>query len=45
MTASQPIAPYLPPSDCALCPRLYAFREANRKLFPDKYNAPVPALW
>ena len=33
---------YLPPPDCLLCPRLYAFREANRHLFPDKFNAPVP---
>lgn len=29
------------PRDCDLCPRLKAFREANREKFPDKYNAPV----
>jgi uracil-DNA glycosylase family 4 len=31
-----------PPSDCNLCPRLAEFRHANRKKFPDKFNAPVP---
>ena len=31
----------VPPRDCPLCPRLVAFREANREKFPDKHNAPV----
>lgn len=34
----------LPSSDCALCPRLLSFRTDNRKSFPDKFNAPVPAF-
>ena len=33
-----------PARDCPLCPRLAAFREANRTAFPDFFNAPVPAL-
>jgi uracil-DNA glycosylase family 4 len=37
-----------PPRDCALCPRLAAFRDANRRLFsgslPRWHNAPVPAF-
>jgi uracil-DNA glycosylase family 4 len=32
-----------PPSDCALCPRLAAFRADNRALYPTFFNAPVPA--
>ena len=32
-----------PSRDCALCPRLEAFRCKNRVAFPDKFNAPVPA--
>ncbi len=31
-----------PPHDCPLCPRLAAFRAANRAQFPDWFNAPVP---
>ena len=30
-----------PPADCSLCPRLSAFRTANRRAFPDWHNAPV----
>jgi uracil-DNA glycosylase family 4 len=30
-----------PSRDCDLCPRLVAFREKNRKAFPDWHNAPV----
>ena len=30
-----------PPRDCPLCPRLADFRAANRRAFPDFYNAPV----
>jgi uracil-DNA glycosylase family 4 len=33
-----------PGRDCGLCPRLTAFREKNRKAFPDKFNAPVPSF-
>jgi uracil-DNA glycosylase family 4 len=32
-----------PPHDCPLCPRLVAFRNANREKFPDWWNAPVPS--
>ena len=33
-----------PDRDCALCPRLAAFRQANRGALPDFHNAPVPAF-
>ena len=33
-----------PPSDCALCPRLVAFRRSNRATHPDWHNAPVPSF-
>jgi uracil-DNA glycosylase family 4 len=33
-----------PPRDCALCPRLAAFRQANRHANPDWFNAPVPSF-
>lgn len=33
-----------PERDCALCPRLRAFRENQRALHPDWHNAPVPAF-
>lgn len=33
---------FIPPGrDCPLCPRLVAFREENRKRFPDWHNGPV----
>lgn len=35
-------APAGPPTDCALCPRLVAFRARNRTALPDHFNAPVP---
>jgi uracil-DNA glycosylase family 4 len=31
-----------PPHDCPLCPRLAAFRAANRVQYPDYFNDPVP---
>jgi len=31
-----------PPRDCPLCPRLVAYRDANRVRLPDGWNAPVP---
>jgi uracil-DNA glycosylase family 4 len=33
-----------PSHDCPLCPRLVAFRKANRKAHPDWFNAPVPCF-
>jgi len=33
-----------PPPDCALCPRLAAYRAANRSANPDWFNAPVPSF-
>ena len=33
-----------PPSDCGLCPRLAAFRAAQRQAFPTWHNAPVASF-
>jgi uracil-DNA glycosylase family 4 len=33
-----------PPADCPLCPRLFEFRHANRKAYPDFFNKPVPSF-
>ncbi len=33
-----------PQADCALCPRLVAYREANRAAIPHGFNAPVPSF-
>ena len=33
-----------PQPDCPLCPRLAAFRAAQRKAHPDWFNAPVPSF-
>ena len=33
-----------PERDCALCPRLVQFRQANREVYPDFHNAPVPSF-
>ena len=33
-----------PSPDCPLCPRLAAFRQANRRREPNWFNAPVPSL-
>jgi uracil-DNA glycosylase family 4 len=33
-----------PGRDCPLCPRLVAFRAANRAEWPDWFNAPVPSF-
>jgi uracil-DNA glycosylase family 4 len=33
-----------PGRDCPLCPRLVAFRKANRKAEPSWFNAPVPSF-
>ncbi len=32
------------PRDCPLCPRLVAYRDANRKAEPTWFNAPVPSF-
>jgi len=42
MAPSPTAAPELPGRDCPLCPRLAAFRQENRRLYPDFFNAPVP---
>jgi uracil-DNA glycosylase family 4 len=36
--------PQTPPHDCPLCPRLKAFRDANRAKYPDWFNGPVPSF-
>lgn len=33
-----------PPRDCPICPRLAAYREANRAAHPDWYNGPAPSF-
>ena len=33
-----------PAHDCAICPRLAAYREANRAANPDWFNGPVPGF-
>lgn len=37
-------APETPARDCALCPRLTAFRADNSVAYPDFHNAPVPSF-
>ena len=37
-------SPLAPPHDCALCPRLKAFRDTNRAKYPGWFNAPVPSF-
>lgn len=39
-----PEAPAEAPLDCPLCPRLVAYREANRAAHPDWFNAPAPSF-
>ncbi len=39
-----PDFPVLPAKACRLCPRLAAFLDANRRLYPDFWNAPVPSF-
>lgn len=36
--------PAAPARDCALCPRLSSYRDANRAAHPDWFNAPVPSF-
>jgi uracil-DNA glycosylase len=33
-----------PHPDCPLCPRLAAFRQENRRAYPEFHNAPVPSF-
>jgi uracil-DNA glycosylase family 4 len=33
-----------PPGNCPLCPRLFEFREQNRRSFPEFFNDPVPSF-
>jgi uracil-DNA glycosylase family 4 len=33
-----------PSADCPLCPRLAAFRQENRRKYPEFHNAPVPCF-
>jgi uracil-DNA glycosylase len=42
--ASPGPAPDVPDRDCALCPRLAAFRRRNRESEPGWHNAPVPSF-
>lgn len=34
----------VPERDCRLCPRLAAFRDQNRRDYPEFYNGPVPVF-
>jgi len=46
MPLTRPCEPGLlkPSPDCRLCPRLAAFRDANRAQYPEFHNAPVPSF-
>jgi len=33
-----------PPRDCPICPRLVAYRDANRAAHPDWFNGPAPSF-
>src|SRR6202000_539829 len=33
-----------PPRDCPICPRLVAYRQANRAAHPDWFNGPAPSV-
>jgi len=37
-------SPAEPARDCALCPRLVAYRHENQALFPDWFNGPAPSF-
>jgi uracil-DNA glycosylase family 4 len=41
---SSPPAVAAPPRECPACPRLVAYREANRAANPDWFNGPVPSF-
>ncbi len=42
-TVPIPLHPSDPPLDCPACPRLVAYRQANRATAPGAFNAPVPS--
>lgn len=44
MTAIPVVAGRAPAADCAFCPRLAGFRDAQRTAHPDWFNAPVPSF-
>jgi uracil-DNA glycosylase family 4 len=46
MPITRPCEPGIlkPSPDCRLCPRLGAFRDANRAQYPEFHNAPVPSF-
>ncbi|MDP8916745.1 MAG: uracil-DNA glycosylase [Pseudomonadota bacterium] len=44
MTALEPLTGPEAPRDCPLCPRLVAYREANRAARPDWFNGAVPSF-
>lgn len=44
MQMESPLPQCEPPLDCQRCDRLVAERDANRRAYPDWWNAPVPAL-
>ena len=41
---SQRHSPAAPSYDCDFCPRLRGFIQENRKIFPGKFNGPVPSF-
>lgn len=44
MSTSEPAAPPEAPHGCPLCPRLVAYRQANRAREPSWFNDPVPSF-
>lgn len=44
MATAEPAVSPEPDRDCSLCPRLVAYREANRRTNPDWYNGAVPSF-
>lgn len=44
MPTPEAAAPPEAPRDCPICPRLVAYREANRAAHPDWFNGPAPSF-
>jgi uracil-DNA glycosylase family 4 len=44
IAAGMPRMADAPAADCQICPRLADFRAANRRAYPDWFNAPVPSF-
>jgi uracil-DNA glycosylase family 4 len=42
--SAESLAAFEPPPDCPLCPRLAVFREEQRVVHPEWFNAPVPSF-